>query len=250
MPASTTTFHTTAKPRNYFATTHWTIVLTARDRDPARAGVALEKLCRTYWYPLYVYVRRRGHPAEDARDLTQEFFARLLERSWMDRADRQRGRFRSFLLGVLNHFLAGEWDKARAQKRGGGSSPVPLEVATAETRYQLEPPDNLTPEISYEKRWALTLLENVLEKLRREYQAEGKAALFARLECSLTQARAAVRYAELAGELRMSEGALRMAVHRLRARYRELLRSEIADTVLNDNEVEEELRHLFRVLSA
>jgi RNA polymerase sigma-70 factor (ECF subfamily) len=250
MPTSTTHSSTTAKPRNYFATTHWTVVLTARASDTTRAQVALDKLCQTYWYPLYAYVRRRGHSPEDAQDLTQEFFARLLEYKWVDRADRQRGRFRSFLLGVLNHFLADAWDKARAQKRGGGIKPVPLEVADAETRYQAEPPDNLTAEKIYEKRWALTLLENVFAMLRQEYEAHGKGPLFSKLEACLTQTRAAVPYGELAAELHMSEGALRMAVHRLRGRYRELLRSEIADTVLNGEEVEEELRYLFRVLSA
>jgi RNA polymerase sigma factor (sigma-70 family) len=250
MPTSTTSFRTTAKPRNYFATTHWTVVLTANANETTRARVALEKLCQTYWYPLYAYVRRRGHSPEDAQDLTQEFFARLLEYKWVERADRQRGRFRSFLLGMLNHFLADAWDRARAQKRGGGIKPVSLEVTNAETRYQLEPPDNLTAEKIYEKRWALTLLENVLVMLRQEYEAHGNGSLFAKLEGCLAKARAAVPYAELAVELQMNEGTLRMAVHRLRARYRQLLRSEIADTVLNETEVEEELRYLFRVLSA
>jgi RNA polymerase sigma factor (sigma-70 family) len=250
MPTSTTNSSTTAKPSNYFATTHWTVVLTARGSDTTRARAALEKLCQTYWYPLYAYVRRRGHSPEDAQDLTQEFFARLLEYNWMERADPQRGRFRSFLLGVLNHFLADAWDKTRAQKRGGGIKPIPLEVTNAETRYQAEPPDNLTAEKIYEKRWALTLLDNVLVMLRQEYEAHGKGTLFAKLEGCLAKARAAVPYGELAAELHLSEGALRMAVHRLRGRYRELLRSEIADTVLKEEEVEEELRYLFRVLSA
>lgn len=250
MPTSTTNSSTTAKPRNYFATTHWTVVLTARGSDTILARAALEQLCQTYWYPLYAYVRRRGHSPEDAQDLTQEFFARLLEYNWMERADPQRGRFRSFLLGVMNHFLADAWDKTRAQKRGGGIKPIPLEVTNAETRYQSEPPANLTAEKIYEKRWALTLLENVLVRLRQEYEAHGKGTLFAKLEGCLAKARAAVPYDELAAELHMSEGTLRMAVHRLRGRYRELPRSEIADTVLKEEEVEEELRYLFRVLSA
>lgn len=250
MPTSTTHSSTTAKPRNCFATTHWTVVVTARAGDTTRPRVALDRLCQTYWHPLYAYVRRRGHSPEDAQDLTQEFFARLLEYKWVDRADRQRGRFRSFLLGVLNHFLADVWDKAQAQKRGGGIKTVPLEVTDAETRYQAEPPDNLTAEKIYQKRWALTLLENVFALLRQEYEAHGKGLLFAKLEACLTQTRTAIPYGELAAELHMSEGALRMAVHRLRGRYRELLRSEIADTVLNEEEVEEELRYLFRVLSA
>ncbi|HOX60116.1 MAG TPA: sigma-70 family RNA polymerase sigma factor [Candidatus Paceibacterota bacterium] len=237
------------RPRGYFATTHWTVVLGVGDSDTTQTRAALEKLCHTYWYPLYAYVRRYGYSPEDAQDLTQEFFARLLERKWVERADPQQGRFRSFLLGVLKHFLADERDKMRAQKRGGGIPPIPLEVAGAETRYQLELPDNLTAEKIYEKRWALALLENVLTKLRREYEADGKEALFAKLEACLTKGRAAIPYRALAEELHMGEGALRMTVHRLRARYRQLLRSEIADTVLTREEVEEEMRHLFQVLS-
>ncbi len=237
------------RPRGYFATTHWTVVLGVGDSDTTQTRAALEKLCHTYWYPLYAYVRRCGYSPEDAQDLTQEFFARLLERKWVERADPQRGRFRSFLLGVFKHFLADERDKMRAQKRGSGIKPIPLEVAGAETRYQWEPPDNLTAEKIYEKRWALALLENVLARLRREYEADGKEVLFAKLEACLTKARAAVPYHALGKELQMSEGALRMAVHRLRTRYRQLLRSEIADTVLSGEDVEEELRHLFRVLS-
>ena len=235
--------------RPVFVTTHWSVVLSARKKDSPQSAAALETLCRTYWYPLYAYVRRQGHSPPDAQDLTQEFFARLLARNWVGSADPQKGRFRSFLLTAMNHFLADEWDRLKAQKRGGGQRVLPLEVESAETRFQSEPPDPLTPEVIYERRWAQTLLETVFEQLRQAYEAEGKAALFAELKGSLTQARAAVPYAELAARLKLSEGALRVAVHRLRQRYRELLRAEIAHTVTEPGEVEEELRYLFRVLA-
>jgi RNA polymerase sigma-70 factor (ECF subfamily) len=181
--------------------------------------------------------------------LTQEFFARLLTRNWVGLADPGKGRFRSFLLTAMNHFLADQWDRLKAQKRGGGQRVLPLEVATAESRFQLEPADPLTPEKAYERRWAQTVLETVFEQLRVAYAAEGKAALFAELKGSLTQARAAVPYAELAVRLKVSEGALRAAVHRLRQRYRELLRAEIAHTVAGPEEVEAELHYLFRALA-
>lgn len=241
---------TPAGERNpVFLTTHWSVVLTAGRSDTPRALDSLEQLCRTYWYPLYVYVRRRGYPPEDAEDLTQEFFARLLRSNFLAEADRDRGRFRSFLLTALNHFLADQWDRVRAQKRGGGRQFIPLEAGTAETRYRLEPADELTPEKVYEQRWARTLLSNVVERLRREYETGGKGALFAGLKECLTKARSAVPYAELATQLNMSEGALRVAVHRLRQRYRELLRAEIAATVADSREVEEELRYLVQVLA-
>jgi len=225
-------------------------VLTAGHSDTARAGAALEKLCQTYWYPLYAYVRRRGHSPEDAQDLTQAFFARLLERNWVGQADRQKGRFRSFLLSALNHFLADEWDKARAQKRGGGLAPIPLQFDVAETRYSHEPADNVTPEHSYERRWALTLLDTVLHRLQSEYEQEGRGELFATLHPCLVGDRSSQPYAELAAKLGVSEGTVKSAVHRLRQRYRQLLRDEIAQTVAEPGEVDEELRHLFAVLGS
>ena len=237
------------QPRQVFVTTHWSVVLTAGRSDTPRAGAALETLCQTYWYPLYAYVRRRGHSPEDAQDLTQEFFARLLARNWVGSADPEKGRFRTFLLTAMNHFLADEWDRLKAQKRGGGQRVLPLEVESAETRFQLEPLDPLTPELIYERRWAQTLLETVFDHLRLAYEAEGKVALFAELKGCLVQARAAVPYPDLAVRLHLSEGALRVAVHRLRQRYRELLRTEIAHTVAEPGDVEEELRYLFRVLA-
>jgi RNA polymerase sigma-70 factor (ECF subfamily) len=224
-------------------------VLTAGRSDTVRAHDALANLCQTDWYPLYAYVRRRGHSPEDAQDLTQAFFARLLERNWVGQADQQKGRFRSFLLSAMNHFLADEWDKARAQKRGGGILPVPLQFDTAETRYGHEPADNITPEQNYERRWALTLLDTVLRRLRSEYEQEGKAELFTALNPCLVGDRTAQPYAELAVKLGISEGTVKSAVHRLRQRYRQLLRDEIAQTVADPGEVDEELHHLFAVLA-
>lgn len=224
-------------------------MLTAGRRDTTRARDALAKLCRTYWYPLYTYVRRRGQAPEDAQDLTQEFFARLLEHNWVGNADQTKGRFRSFLLSAMNHFLSDEWDKARAQKRGGGVPLVPLQFDTAETRYGVEPADNTSPERSFELRWALTLLEEVLKRLQSEYEQEGKADLFAALNPCLVGERTSQPYAELAKKLGVSEGTVKSAVHRLRQRYRQLLRDEIANTVAGPAEVDEEMRHLFAVLA-
>lgn len=232
-----------------FVTTHWSVVVTAGRSDTTRAQDALAKLCQTYWFPLYIYVRRRGHSPEDAQDLTQEFFARLLEHNWVKAADQAKGRFRSFLLSAMNCFLADEWDKARAQKRGGGVPLVPLQFDTAETRYGVEPADNVTPERSFERRWALTLLEEVLKRLQAKYEAEGKADLFAALNPCLVGERTSQPYVELAAKLGMNEGAVKSAVHRLRQRYRQLLRDQIAQTVADPAEVDEELRHLFAVLA-
>lgn len=232
-----------------FVTTHWSVVLAAGCSDTTRARDALAGLCQSYWYPLYVYVRRRGHSPEDAKDLTQEFFARLLEKNWVGGADQSKGRFRSFLLSAMNHFLSDEWDKARAQKRGGGIPAVPLQFDTAETRYGVEPSDCTTPERVFERRWALTLLEQVLHRLRAEYEEDGKTDLFAALHPCLVGERTAQPYAELATKLGVNEGTVKSAVHRLRQRYRQLLRDEIANTVAGAEEVDEELRHLFAVLA-
>jgi RNA polymerase sigma-70 factor (ECF subfamily) len=240
----------TAPPqRPAFVTTHWSVVLTAGRTDTVRAQNALAKLCSTYWYPLYAYVRRRGQSPEDAQDLTQEFFARLLERNWIGRADQQKGRFRSFLLSAMNCFLADEWDKARAQKRGGGQTAVPLQFDTAETRYGHEPADTVTPEQNFERRWALTLLEEVLRQLRSTYEQDGRTELFEALHPCLIGDRTAQPYSELAARLGVNEGTVKSAVHRLRQRYRQVLRDEIAQTVAEPGEIDEELRHLFAVLA-
>lgn len=232
-----------------FDTTHWSVVLTAGQADTARARDALARLCQTYWHPLYAYVRRIGHSPHDAQDLTQEFFARLLAKNFLAGADESRGRFRSFLLASLKHFLANEWHKARAQKRGGGRAPISIDAATAETSIGFEPADITTAEKIFERRWALTLLEQVLRRLREEYVRDGKQKLFEQLKPTLTEASRAVAYAEIARRLDTTEGAVKVAVHRLRQRYREILRAEIAETVASPEAVEDELRNLFAALA-
>lgn len=224
------------------------MVLAATAADAPAAHDALAILCQTYWYPLYAYVRRRGHSPEDAQDLTQEFFARLLQHRWVDRADPAKGRFRSFLLSAMNHFLSDQRDHSRAQKRGGGIPTLRLQFHTAETRYAREAVDNVTPESSFERRWALTLLEHVLDRLRAEYEQEGKAKLFAMLKPCLAGERTSQPYAELAKQLGVTEGTVKALVHRLRKRYRQLLREEIAQTLTQHDAVDDELRHLFAVL--
>ena len=235
--------------RGAFVTTHWSVVLSAGRSDTTRAQAALARLCQAYWYPLYAYVRRRGYAAHDAQDLTQEFFARLLEQNWLAQADWERGRFRTFLLAALSHFLANEWDKARALKRGGAVQIVPLQLDSAETRYGQEPADPLTPEQCFERRWALALLEEVLNRLREEHAAASTREMFDALKPCLVGDRQAQPYAELAATLGMTEGAVKVAVHRLRQRYRQLLREEIANTVAMPEEVNEEMHHLFSVLA-
>ena len=232
-----------------FATTHWSVILAATRSETTRARAALARLCQTYWYPLYAYIRRRGYEEHDAQDLTQEFFARLLEHKWLAQADRERGRFRTFLLAAMGHFLANEWDKARTQKRGGGVEMVPLQLDSAETRYGKEPADPMTPEQCYDRRWALALLEEVLNGLRQEHAAAGTEELFDALKPCLVGDRQAQPYAALGARLGMTEGAVKVAVHRLRQRYRQLLREEIAHTVASPDEVNEEMRYLFSVLA-
>lgn len=232
-----------------FVTTHWSVVLNAGRSDTPRARDALARLCRTYWYPLYVHVRRRGYSPHDAQDLTQEFFARLLDRQSLAAADPNRGRFRTFLLTSLNNFVAAEWARARAQKRGGHHQTLSLDWAMAEERYELEPADRSSPDKAFDKRWALELLETVLQRLEQEYEREGKTAIFAALKQSLTGTRESQPYAELAGCLGLSEGAVKVAVHRLRKRYRELIRQEIADTVAGPEDVNQEMRYLFDALA-
>jgi DNA-directed RNA polymerase specialized sigma24 family protein len=232
-----------------FVTTHWSLVLTAGSQETARAQSALEVLCRAYWGPLYSYVRRRGYSIEDAQDMTQAFFGRLLERRWLACAEREKGRFRTFLLTAMERFLANEWDKARALKRGGGHVMAPIQLDAAETRYGVDPQDTRTPEQAFEQRWAVTLLDEVLNRLEAEFHARGQAGMFATLKPCLVGDRAAQPYANLAERLKMREGAVKVAVHRLRHRYRELLRSEIAETVACGEDVDSEMRHLFEVLA-
>lgn len=232
-----------------FTATHWTTVLAAGRLDSPNAADALTKLCRAYWYPLYAYVRRRGFDAHEAQDLTQEFFARLLECHWLQTVDRQKGKFRSWLLASLNHFLNNEWARRNTEKRGGRIAFLSLDAADAETRYRLEPAHELSPEKIYERRWALTLLEKVLAGLKSEYMADGKADLFDALQIHLSGERAPKAYAECATNLGMTEGAVRVAVFRLRRRLGEMLRAEIAQTVASPEEIEEELRQLCAMFS-
>jgi RNA polymerase sigma factor (sigma-70 family) len=233
-----------------FATTRWSLVLAAGQRSSPQSSAALATLCENYWYPLYAYVRRRGHEADEAQDFTQAYFARLLEKNDLAAADPGRGRFRSFLLASLKHFLANEWDRARAEKRGGGRSVLSIDFGTAEERYRAEPSHDLTPERIFERRWALVLLENVLARLHDESAQAGKADSFDRLKGFLTGEQSAVTYGQLAAELNMSEGALKVAVHRLRRRYRELLRAEIEETVADAEEIDQEIRDLFSALGS
>ena len=240
-----------AEPTRYqsFATTHWSVVLAARDMASPQADVALAELCRTYWYPLYAFVRRKGHAPHDAQDLTQAFFARLLENNYVAQADRERGRFRTFLLAALTHFLADEWDKTRRLKRGGGREVISFDAVSAEERYQLEPIDQLDAAKLYERRWFTTLFDKVLARLEQEFRDSGKAGLFDALKGSLLADGAALSHAELGAQLGLKEDAVKQTVHRMRRRYRELFREEIAQTVAGPGEVEDELKHLFAVLS-
>ncbi len=235
-------------PAGCFVTTHWSAVLTAGRSDTTKAQAALEQLCRNYWQPLYAFVRRTGYSREEAEDLTQEFFARVLAQNTVAKADPARGRFRSFLLASLKHFLAHEWEKARARKRGGGAQLIPLEFDTAETRCAHPAAPGDTPDRAYDRQWALALLELVLSRLRGEYRSAGRLVLFLGLKDTLRGGRAEIPYRDLAGRVGMSEGAVKVAAHRLRQRYRELLREEIAHTVAGPAEAEEELRHLFVAL--
>ena len=231
-----------------FVTTHWSVVLQAGQEFSLDAQGALEALCRAYWYPLYAYVRRRGHSVEEAQDLTQEFFSRLIEKHWVADANPGKGRFRTFLLTALNHFLANEWRNARAAKRGGGRPVISLDDTT-ESRYALEPASDLTPEKLYERRWALSLFDRVLGRLREEYAAAGRTGLCERMQKFLSSEAGDGEYARLGAELEMSTGAIAAAVHRLRQHYRQLVREEVAQTVESPADVEEEIRSLLAALT-
>ena len=236
---------TAARPN--FAATRWSVVLAARQPEAsAQSREALETLCRHYWQPLYAFVRRQGHSPQDAQDLTQDFFALLLEKHYLGDVDPQKGKFRSFLLAALKHFLANEWDKRRAQKRGGGKTAVSIDIAAAETSCASALATHESADRLYDRRWAMTLLERTMERLEREHQSKAKA--FERLRPTLVGDRNSIPYAQIARELDSTEGAVKVAVHRLRQRYREILREEIADTVASKSEVEDELRYLFSAL--
>ena len=234
--------------REVFATTHWSVVVEAGKSDHPKASEAMAQLCHTYWYPLYAYVRRKGYPAPDAQDLTQEFFARLLARNYVTGADRRKGKFRSYLLGAFEHFLAKEWRRAHAERRGGGRAAFSLDETDAENRYLLEPAHELTPAKIFDRRWATTLLEEAMTRLGEECRAEQKPELFEEVKPLLSGDSADVSYAEMARSLNMSEGAFKVAVHRLRQRYGELVRVEIAQTVLSPEDVDQELHYLLATL--
>jgi len=232
-----------------FTTTHWSVVLAAGNTTSPQADLALAELCRTYWYPLYAFVRRKGYSAHDAQDLTQAFFARLLEKNYVAQADRERGRFRTYLLAALTHFLADEWDKARRLKRGGGREMISFDAGSAEERYRLEPIEHLDAAKLYERRWVTTLFDKVLRRLEEEFRDLRKAELFDSLKSSLLAEGSGSTYAEVGARLGLKEDAVKQSVHRMRRRYRELFREEIAQTVAGPAEVEDELKYLFAVLN-
>jgi RNA polymerase sigma factor (sigma-70 family) len=232
-----------------FATTHWSVVLTAQGESPA-AQQALEKLCRTYWRPIYSFLRRQGIRPGEAEDLTQGFFVQLLERKSLSAVRKEKGRLRSYLLGALKYFLADEQRRAMAIKRGKGQRLIPLEELRSENRVEMEPADPVTAEMIYERRWALTVLEQVLDRLKNEYRTAGNAALFDSLKQLLPDEPGSPSQAEIATQLGMTENALRQAFYRFRQRYQSLLREEIAHTVATPGDIEDELRHLIAVVEA
>jgi RNA polymerase sigma-70 factor (ECF subfamily) len=234
--------------RGRFATTQWSLVLAAGGRGSAAGEEALARLCSLYWYPIFAFVRRQGHATDEAQDLTQGFFTRLLEKDDLAAADRSRGRFRSFLLTACQHFLSNERDRALARKRGGGRVPLSIDVAVADGRYERALAHSETPERLYDRQWCLTLLAGVLDDLRLDYEAAGRERLFDRLKDFLTANEGAGTYADAAGELRMTPGAVKVAVHRLRRRYREALRRRVAETVESAEDIDDEIRHLLKTL--
>jgi len=232
--------------RGDFSTTRWTLVITAgRISDPA-AKLAMEELCQTYWFPLYAYVRRRGYSKEDAEDLTQDFFAGFLQKNNLGNLNPEHGRFRAYLLAAMKNFLANNWDKSQRKKRGGGMVMVSLDLANAESRYRIDPADHLSPDKLYDRAWAVTLLERVIEKLEA---ANPDDKSFAELKPCLTAGKAAINYSEVAARLNTSEGSVRVAVHRLRRQYRDLLRAEIASTLTDPAQIANELQTLTTAFS-
>lgn len=223
-------------------------MLSARNAASPQSDASLEKLCRTYWYPLYAFARWQGHGPQDAEDLTQEFFLRLLQKNYLDSVERERGRFRTFLLVAFKRFLANEWDRVRSQKRGGGAVSIPIDTELAERLYNTELTALLPAERRYEQRWAMALLDQAMIRLRAEFVAAGKESEFELLKGYLAAGKTEIPPAELAAKLGLSDGALRVEVHRLRKNFRRLVREEVAQTVAEKEDVEEELRHLLAVL--
>jgi RNA polymerase sigma factor (sigma-70 family) len=236
-------------PSSRFCTTHWSLVAAATHRNDPASAAALESLCLTYWYPLYAFVRRQGRTAHDAQDLTQAFFARLLEKNYLDAASAAKGRFRTFLLVAFKRFLAKEWEAGQAIKRGGGRIHVPLDGQWAENRYLAEPADTLDPERIFERRWAATLLETALQRLRGEYERGGQGNEFEQLKEFLAAERGSIPYDQIATALGTSAGAARVRLHRLRKRFRDLFRKQIAETVSGDDELDDEVGYVLAVLS-
>jgi RNA polymerase sigma-70 factor (ECF subfamily) len=224
-------------------------VCAAQESGEEARAAALETLCGAYWYPLYAYVRRRGYPASESEDLTQEFFRRLLEKDYLKAADQEKGKFRTFLLVAMQRFLANEWHRAHAAKRGGGCTFVPIDADRAEAMYHHEPADQTTPESLYERRWGLLVLERALAAVRQDMEQCGKAALFEALKDALTGSPTGRTYEQIGAEFGLSEGAVKATMHRLRARFRAHIREVIAETVRNTEDVDEEIRHLFSVFS-
>ncbi len=230
-----------------FPNTRWSAVLAARQHSPESAA-ALEAICLAYWYPIYAYVRRCHQPPHDAQDLTQEFFCRLLEKRWLDSADREKGRLRTFLIVTLKNFMANEWRRAAAKKRGGGHAPAQIDTAFAESRFAADS-TALAPDEAYDRQWALTLLDLTVNRLRNEFFAAGKLTDFDALKSSLLGGRGALDYAAIAKQLGATEGAARVAAHRLRKRFREIYREEISQTLADGADLETELRHLAAALA-
>ena len=231
-----------------FATTQWSVVLAAGEVSRHDSRDALARLCESYWYPLYAYVRRRVDHVHEAQDLTQAFFAELLEKNYVGSATPERGRFRAFLLTTFKHFLSKQWDKAKAQKRGGGRAPIPLDFESADSRFSMEPAAGLTVEQIYDRQWAITLLGQIMERLAGEFKRAGKAKQFEELKGFIIKDHAGTTHAQAATRLNMTAAAAKMSASRMRRRYRELLREEIAQTVAGPDEVDDEIRNLFATL--
>jgi RNA polymerase sigma-70 factor (ECF subfamily) len=233
----------------WFATTHWSVVLAARQAPSPEAEAALEALCRNYWYPLYAYVRRQGNPPHDAQDLTQAFFARLFEKDYLASVAPEKGKFRSFLLAALNHFLSNERARTQAARRGGGRPVISLDATDEESRYALEPVAPGSPESAFDRNWAVTLLERAFGTVREEFEKSGKGILFDKLKPFLAEGVSTGDYSTAAKELNLSANAVAVSVHRLRQKYREAVRAEVAQTVANPDQMDEEMQHLFAALT-
>ncbi len=232
-----------------FPNTRWSVVLAATQRQSPESAAALEAICRTYWLPLYAYVRRCGQSPHDAQDLTQEFFCRLLEKRWLNSADREKGKLRVFLIAALKHFMSNEWRRASAQRRGGGLAQVQFDTAFAESRYVADKSATLVADETFDRQWALTLLDLTLNRLQTEFVTAGKPGDFAVLKTCLMAERGAIDYAAVAKQLGVNEGAARVAVHRLRKRFREIYREEISQTLAEGTDLDAELRHLAAALA-